>query len=209
MKELNNNITICGKLITEPIVSHEINGERFYEATVSIDRDSGTTDILPITISERLVQDYNFKVGFILNAEGQIRSYNKLIDGKSRLKLTVFIINILDSETIHSKNIVELNGYLCKNPTYRKTPLGREITDLLVAVNRSYNKSDYIPCIVWGRTAKAAANLKIGDAVHLQGRFQSRNYQKQVNDVIHIRTAYEVSANIITHIANQEQQNER
>lgn len=194
----NNKMIIRGKLLTNPQFSHELYGEKFYEAEVSILRESNTEDKLIITISERLIKDFDFGKGFVLNAKAQLRSYNKNINGKSKLILTVFITEILDEDKEKDINDVQLTGYICKQPIYRKTPLGREIADVLIAVNRNYHKSDYIPCIVWGRNAKFVSDLKIGDMVTVNGRFQSREYKKTVNDTVNILTAYELSVNKIT-----------
>ena len=196
----NNKVTICGKLITDPVLSHELYGEKFYEATLEVERQSGFSDKLNITISERLIQDYDFRKGFILNAKGQYRSYNKQVNGKSKLMLTIFVTEILDSTNYTNVNKVELTGYICKKPVYRKSPLGREIADILIAVNRNYNKSDYIPCITWGRNAKFAGNLTVGQKINLQGRIQSREYKKTVDDDVKTLTAFEVSVSKIEEI---------
>ena len=157
-------------------------------------RLSGAEDFLPITLSERLLIDEPIAAGSILCLDGQLRSYNKVVEGSGRLLITAFAQRILPEEDEENPNRVQLTGALCKAPSYRTTPFGREIADLMLAVNRSYGKSDYIPCITWGRTARYAANLKIGDKVQLVGRFQSRNYQKQLPDgTILNKVAYEVS----------------
>ncbi len=157
-------------------------------------RLSGAEDFLPITLSERLLIDEPIAAGSILCLDGQLRSYNKVVEGSGRLLITAFAQRLLPEEDEENPNRVQLTGALCKAPSYRTTPFGREIADLMLAVNRSYGKSDYIPCITWGRTARYAANLKIGDKVQLVGRFQSRNYQKQLPDgTILNKVAYEVS----------------
>ncbi|MBS5787254.1 MAG: single-stranded DNA-binding protein [Clostridioides difficile] len=191
----NNIVNLRGELDSELKFSHEIFGEKFYNIDIKIDRLSDSFDILPITISERLLQDIDIEKQNIVNVTGQLRSYNKSIDNKNRLILTVFVREIaLAEEDNKDPNSIFLDGYICKNPVYRQTPLGREITDLLVAINRPYNKSDYIPAIVWGRNAKFAKNLNVGDRIQLWGRVQSRGYEKKLDDgEILKKVAYEVS----------------
>jgi len=165
-----------------------------------VPRLSGAEDFLPITLSERLLMDSPITNGSHLCLEGQLRSYNKVIEGSGRLLITAFAQKLIDCETDdENPNRVQLTGALCKPPSYRTTPFGREIADLMLAVNRSYGKSDYIPCIAWGRTARFASGLNVGDRVQLQGRFQSRVYQKQLPDgTVQERTAYEVSVSRLT-----------
>lgn len=202
----NNKVFISGEIISEPEFSHEVYGEGFYEINVLVKRLSGQADILPATISERLIADKGLKVGETINAIGQFRSYNKLVDGKSKLMLTVFIREIYDSRIIKNPNCIALSGYICKEPIYRTTPFNREIADILIAVNRSYNKSDYIPCIAWGRNARFSKNLEIGEKICICGRIQSREYQKRISDEdIRILTAYEVSISKISTYENAEQ----
>ncbi|MBU5307082.1 single-stranded DNA-binding protein [Clostridioides mangenotii] len=191
----NNIVNLRGELDSELKFSHEIFGEKFYNIDIKIDRLSDSFDILPITISERLLQDIDIEKQNIVNVTGQLRSYNKSIDNKNRLILTVFVREItLAEEDNKDPNSIFLDGYICKNPVYRQTPLGREITDLLVAINRPYNKSDYIPTIVWGRNAKFAKNLNVGDRIQLWGRVQSRGYEKKLdNGEVLKKVAYEVS----------------
>ncbi len=194
LAEKNNKVYISGEIITEAEFSHEVYGEGFYEMNVLVKRLSGQADILPVTISDRIIADKNLKVGVTINAIGQFRSYNKLIDGKSKLMLTVFVRELLDYQPLKNPNSIILSGYICKPPVYRTTPFNREIADILIAVNRSYNKSDYIPCIAWGRNARFAKNLAIGEKIALSGRIQSREYQKRINEEdIRVLTAYEVS----------------
>lgn len=194
MTEKNNKVFISGEIVSEAEFSHEVYGEGFYEMNVLVKRLSGQGDVLPVTVSERLIQDKNLKVGVNINAIGQFRSYNKLVDGKSKLMLTVFVRELPQMITVKNPNNIVLTGYICKPPVYRTTPFNREIADILIAVNRSYNKSDYIPCIAWGRNARFAQNLAVGDKIAIAGRIQSREYQKRIseNDV-KIMTAYEVS----------------
>ena len=192
--EKNNKVFISGEIISEAEFSHEVYGEGFYEMYVLVKRLSGQGDVLPVTISERLIAGNDLKVGVNINAFGQFRSYNKLVDGKSKLMLTVFVRELLEEPNIKNPNSIVLSGYICKPPIYRTTPFNREIADVLVAVNRSYNKSDYIPCIAWGRNARFAKNLAVGEKIALSGRIQSREYQKRISDEeIKVMTAYEVS----------------
>ena len=194
LAEKNNKVFISGEILTDAEFSHEVYGEGFYEMNVLVKRLSGQGDILPVTISERLISDRDLKVGVTINAIGQFRSYNKLVDGKSKLMLTVFVRELLDEMPIKNPNSIVLTGYICKPPIYRTTPFNREIADLLIAVNRSYNKSDYIPCIAWGRNARFAKSLAVGDKIAVSGRIQSREYQKKItDDDIKTMTAYEVS----------------
>ena len=194
MEETGNYLHLSGHLTDTPEYGHEVFGEKFYYATLSVPRLSGAEDLLPITISERLMEGVELNVGSPLCFEGQLRSYNKVIEGAGRLLITGFAQRLLDPDTEENPNQVQLTGALCKPPSYRTTPFGREIADLMLAVNRAYGKSDYIPCITWGRTARFASHLKVGDKVTLLGRFQSRAYQKQLADgTVLNKTAYEVS----------------
>ena len=192
--EKNNRVYFMGEIVSEAKFSHEVYGEGFYEFFVKVMRLSGQADVLPVTISERLIQGNDFKIGSTICALGQFRSYNKLEGGRSRLMLTVFVREIVESAPSGNPNSIVLSGYICKPPVYRTTPFNREIADLLVAVNRAYNKSDYIPCIAWGRNARFVQNLKVGDRVALSGRIQSREYQKRLSETEAVTmTAYEVS----------------
>ncbi len=193
VNEKNNRVYVCGTVVSDATFSHEVFGEGFYELFIEINRLSGQADVLPVTVSERLMGD-GLKKGDELCALGQFRSYNKLENGKSRLMLTVFVREILDNRPGKNPNSIVLSGYICKPPVYRTTPFNREIADLLIAVNRSYNKSDYIPAIAWGRNARFVKNLTVGDKVALSGRIQSREYQKKQQDETFVTmTAYEVS----------------
>ena len=197
MNTTSNLVTLCGEVVQNPTNYHEIYGEKFYEVMLAVNRLSGMTDLLPVSVSERLLGD-NFVAGNKITIVGQFRSYNKTIGERSKLMLTVFVKDVLPfDESINANNLL-LDGYVCKTPVYRTTPFNREICDVLVAVNRQYNKSDYIPCIVWGRNARFAATLSVGDHVSIQGRVQSRNYQKKLDDdTVETRTAYEVSVSKI------------
>ena len=199
MEENGNYLRLNGILTDNPVYGHEVFGEKFYYATLSVPRLSGAEDLLPVTLSERLMEGTKLEIGAPLSIEGQLRSYNKVIDGQGRLLITGFAQRLLDPESDENPNQVQLTGALCKLRSYRTTPFGREIADLMLAVNRAYGKSDYIPCITWGRTARFASHLKVGDKVTLLGRFQSREYQKQLADGSVIsKTAYEVSVGRLT-----------
>lgn len=192
--EKNNKVYIYGEIVSEAVFSHEVYGEGFYEFFVKVMRLSGQADVLPVTISERLIRGNDLKVGNMLSAVGQFRSYNKLEGGRSRLMLSVFVRELVPAGEGKNPNGIVLSGYICKPPIYRTTPFNREIADLLLAVNRAYNKSDYIPCIAWGRNARFVQNLKVGDRVALSGRIQSREYTKRLSETDAVTmTAYEVS----------------
>ncbi len=193
----NNQVTIMGKVATEFSFSHEVFGEGFYMVEVEVKRLSNSEDRIPLMISERLIdvtQDYT---GEYIMVHGQFRSYNRHEEQKNRLVLSVFVreISFMEEEPDGTKtNSIWLDGYICKEPIYRKTPLGREIADLLLAVNRPYGKSDYIPCICWGRNARYASGFEVGEHVQLLGRIQSREYVKRISDIeTEKRVAYEVS----------------
>ncbi|MBO5103308.1 MAG: single-stranded DNA-binding protein [Clostridia bacterium] len=190
----NNRVYLYGRVASEPQFSHEVYGEGFYEINLEVNRLSEQYDIIPITISERLFKDIELKIGTMLALNGQFRSYNKFVDGKSKLMLTVFVREIVEPVEGQNTNIIELEGYVCKEPIYRTTPFKREICDLLLAVNRAYNKSDYLPCIAWGRNARFVSDMNVGEKLYLTGRIQSREYQKRI-DAEHseTRTAFEVS----------------
>ena len=193
----NNQVTIMGKVATEFSFSHEVFGEGFYMVEVEVKRLSNSEDRIPLMISERLIdvtQDYT---GEYIMVHGQFRSYNRHEEQKNRLVLSVFVreISFMEEEPDGTKtNSIWLDGYICKEPIYRTTPLGREIADLLLAVNRPYGKSDYIPCICWGRNARYASGFEVGEHVQLLGRIQSREYVKRISDTeTEKRVAYEVS----------------
>lgn len=193
----NNQLTIMGQVVTGFKFSHEVFGEGFYIMEVMVKRLSNTFDRIPLMISERLIDVTQGYVGEYIMATGQFRSYNRNEEQKNRLVLSIFVreISFIEEEPDDSKaNNILLDGYICKEPIYRKTPMGREIADLLLAVNRPYGKSDYIPCICWGRNARYISNFGIGEHVQISGRIQSREYKKKISDTeIEFRTAYEVS----------------
>ena len=193
----NNVVVISGKVATDLKYSHEIYGEGFYQFFLDVPRLSDSSDSISVTISERLIGVQGLPPGTYVGIEGQFRSYNSFGENGNKLLLTVFAreLNFFDDENqLRNSNKIYLNGFICKKPIYRSTPFGREITDLLVAVNRAYNKSDYIPCISWGRNARFCSSLNVGDNIKIWGRIQSRAYQKKMPDGSAIaRVAYEVS----------------
>ena len=197
----NNQVTIIGTVDSEFTYSHEVFGEGFYMLEVVVSRLSHMEDRIPLMVSERLVDVKESCMGKIVEVHGQFRSYNKHEEGRNRLILSVFVREfsfVGEEGTLTRPNSIYLDGYICKPPVYRMTPLGREIADLLMAVNRPYGKSDYLPCICWGRNARFAGKFEVGTHIHLWGRIQSRTYQKRLeDDVVEKRTAYEISVNKI------------
>ena len=217
----NNYLTLVGKVTGEKNFSHEIYGESFYVFNLEIPRLSGNSDIIPITVSERLIKEDTLQEGKKLLVKGQFRSYNSYENEKNRLILTVFAKDIMEVEDVEEDeeneivkkdiitNEVVLIGYICKKPIYRQTPFGREISDILLAVNRAYNKSDYIPCIAWGRNARFCQNLEVGSQVKIVGRVQSRMYEKKHEDgTVENRVAYEVSVGSLEVIKEKTDENE-
>ncbi len=215
---VTNFAQISGQICEEPKKSHQVEGEYFYEFKVEVERLSKVKDIIPVTISERAIVGQNLHVGDFVKATGEYRSYNKLQDERSRLILHLFAkdLSVLNAEQQQENlyvNEVKLVGYVCKEPTYRKTPFDREICDVLLAVNRpNFHKSDYVPCIMWGLNARFMASQSIGCKVELVGRIQSREYTKTLpNDEVEKKTAYEVSCQriaIISNVANMQPQNQ-
>ena len=199
----NNHITLVGKITDEKKFSHEIYGEKFYTFDLSVPRLSGNADIIPVTISERLFKEEDLIIDKKVKIMGQFRSYNSYENERNRLILTVFAKDIeflpnQEEEIVASKDLISneviLTGYICKTPIYRQTPFGREIADILLAVNRAYNKSDYIPCITWGRNARYCSKMEVGTEVKVIGRVQSRAYEKKHDDgTVEQKVAYEVS----------------
>lgn len=192
----NNEVFLTGTIDSELSYSHEVYGEGFYSFFIKISRLSNICDRINVTVSERLIKDMNLYEGNEVSVSGQFRSYNNYSQEGNKLILTVFArdITVSDGEEDKNPNQIYLNGFLCKNPVYRTTPFGREITDILLAVNRAYNKSDYIPCIAWGRNARFSSTLAVGDNIKIWGRIQSREYQKKISDTESItKTAYEIS----------------
>ncbi len=195
--EHNNKVVLSGKVDCPPSFSHEVFGEKFYTVILKVKRLSEVSDLLPLTVSERLTQN-PLRQGEEITVTGQFRSYNKTEGERSRLMLTVFAREITPLNSALNTNCIELTGYICKPPLFRTTPFMREICDCLLAVNRAYGKSDYIPCIAWGRNAHFMKNLEVGDLITLSGRVQSREYQKKSESEVTTRTAYEVSICKIT-----------
>lgn len=213
----NNYLVLIGNIVSDKTFSHEIYGESFYLFNLEVPRLSGNEDIIPITISERLIANFDLSIGRKVVVEGQFRSYNSYENERNRLVLTVFAKDIMEYKEEQKEedrkekvsNEVVLNGYICKKPIYRQTPFGREIADILLAVNRAYNKSDYIPCIAWGRNARFCENMEVGTEVKVVGRVQSRTYEKKFEDGrIEQRVAYEVSIGSLEVIDKNEENNE-
>ncbi|MBO5223323.1 MAG: single-stranded DNA-binding protein [Clostridia bacterium] len=200
-----NKVFIMGEVVSEPVFSHEMYGESFYEFNVSVKRLSGQNDTVPVTASERLFGKEKLKVGDKVAINGQFRSYNKLVDNKSKLMLTVFVKDFLPyDENAQNPNDAQLTGYVCKPPVYRTTPFNREICDVLLAINRSYKKSDYIPCIAWGRNARFSQDLEVGCQITVSGRIQSREYTKKIGEISETRVAYELSISKIVCVGKEE-----
>ena len=193
----NNRVTVIGTIVSDFTFSHAVFGEGFYLVDLSVNRLSEQADVIPLMVSERLMDVTRDYRGCTIEADGQFRSYNRHEGVKNRLVLSVFVreVQFLEDFTDYTKtNQIFLDGYICKEPIYRKTPLGREIADLLVAVNRPYGKSDYIPCIAWGRNARFASGFSVGTRIQIWGRVQSREYTKKLSETeCEKRTAYEVS----------------
>ena len=194
----NNQLTLCGVIENTPVLDNVVFGESFYRLDIRVPRLSGASDLLPVTVSERLMNS-QVTPGVRIAIHGQLRSYNKVMGGAGRLLLTAFAQRLMPPDDDENPNTIRLTGAIGKPPSFRTTPFGREIADLMLAVNRAFGKSDYIPCIAWGRTARYAASLSVGDKLEVQGRFQSREYQKQMPDGTVInRMAYEVSLSRLT-----------
>lgn len=205
----NNKVFLKGVVTTEPKYTHEVFGEAFYELDLKVPRLSDNFDYIPVTVSEKLLTGQDFELGKEVAIKGQYRSYNKIVNGKSKLFLTVFVRDIIEMDDSMNPNVVEVAGYVCKEPVFRVTPFGREICDVLLAVNRSYNKSDYIPCIAWGRNARYVRNIKVGQKLEVIGRVQSREYQKKISETeSETRVAYEVSMGKIHLVDEEAEKNE-
>ena len=201
-----NKIVLAGLVTEEPTFSHEVHGEKFYRFSLSSSRMSGTNDILPCTVSEILKKD--IEEGTEIKVLGEIRTRNVHENDKNHLEITVFVKEVLSYEK--DENNVELDGFICKEPTYRETPLGRQVSDLIIASNRERNfKSDYIPCIAWGRNAIRTSELNVGTRVKVLGRLQSREYNKRLGDETYeARTAYELSSSMVSVVEESEESNE-
>ena len=204
----NNQVTVMGEIVGDFTYSHEIFGEGFYMVDVQVQRLSESFDIIPVMVSERLLDVSMDYKGMLISVNGQFRSYNRHEERKNRLVLSVFAREIDFVEEIEESsgtNQIFLDGYICKEPVYRKTPLGREIADLLLAVNRPYGKSDYIPCICWGRNARYASNFRVGERCAIWGRIQSREYMKKLDEeTIERRVAFEVSVSKLELLSEEE-----
>ena len=206
----NNQVSVAGEIVSECVFSHEVLGEGFYSLYIQVGRLSESYDVIPLMVSERLMDVKKDYRGKYIEVLGQFRSYNRHESSRNRLVLSVFAreISLCEEEQNCIKpNHIYLDGYICKNPVYRKTPLGREIADLLVAVNRPYGKSDYIPCICWGRNARYAEKFQVGEHIQLWGRIQSREYQKKISErEVEKRVAYEVSVSKLERIVEEEKE---
>lgn len=193
----NNQVSMMGEIVSGFQFSHEVFGEGFYMVELAVNRLSNYADYIPLMVSERLINTEEDYTGQYIHVVGQFRSYNRHEEKKNRLVLSVFVreLEFLDEIDENEKtNQIFLDGYICKEPIYRKTPLGREIADVLLAVNRSYGKSDYIPCICWGRNARFASGFEVGSHIQILGRIQSREYVKRISEEeTEHRIAYEVS----------------
>lgn len=198
----NNKVFLNGVVVENPVFSHETYGEGFYEVKLSVPRLSEHNDILPVTVSEKFLK--SFSVGQEVALKGQFRSFNKLMGAKSKLVLNVFAREIIEKNDSMNPNIIEITGFLCKPPIFRTTPFNREICDILVAVNRAYNKSDYLPCIAWGRNARYIKDAPVGKKLEIVGRIQSREYQKRLDSgEIVTKTAYEISVGRINIVEDE------
>ena len=204
----NNQVTIAGEVVSEFRICHEVYGEHFYIVNIAVCRLSNSYDVIPVMVSERLIDVTSDYRGCVLQVSGQFRSYNRHEENRNRLVLSVFareaVLASQEDEDEQNPNHIFLDGYVCKHPVYRKTPLGREIADVLLAVNRPYGKSDYIPCICWGRNARFADKFEVGSHIQIWGRIQSREYQKKIaEDQYEKRVAYEVSVSKLEYIAEE------
>ncbi|MBQ8662755.1 MAG: single-stranded DNA-binding protein [Eubacterium sp.] len=203
----NNQVFMMGEVVSDFQFSHEVFGEGFYMVEIAVNRLSNYADYIPLMVSERLVDTTQDYTGELVRVVGQFRSYNRHDEKKNRLVLSVFVREWEFCEELEEgekTNQIFLDGYVCKEPVYRKTPLGREIADVLLAVNRSYGKSDYIPCICWGRNARFASGFEVGNHVQILGRIQSREYVKRVNEEeTERRIAYEVSVSKIDFLEDE------
>ena len=204
----NNQVTIAGEVVSEFTFSHEVYGEHFYIVNIAVCRLSNSYDVIPVMVSERLIDVTSDYRGCVLQVSGQFRSYNRHEENRNRLVLSVFareaVLASQEDEDEQNPNHIFLDGYVCKHPVYRKTPLGREIADGVLAVNRPYGKSDYIPCICWGRNARFADKFEVGSHIQIWGRIQSREYQKKIaEDQYEKRVAYEVSVSKLEYIAEE------
>ena len=209
----NNRVSIIGEIVSDFRFSHEVFGEGFYIIDVSVNRLSDMTDIIPLMVSERLVDVKQSYIGQLVEATGQFRSYNKHDGIRNKLVLSIFVRDwqlIEENQESGKTNQIFLDGFICKSPIYRKTPLGREISDLLIAVNRPYGKSDYIPCIAWGRNARFASSFEVGKRIQVWGSVQRRDYVKKINETdTEEHTAYEVSVSKLEYVNDEEREEDK
>ncbi|MBE5881795.1 MAG: single-stranded DNA-binding protein [Lachnospiraceae bacterium] len=205
----NNQVVVIGEIVGDFVYSHEIFGEGFYMVDLLVPRLSDSSDLIPLMVSERLMDVEKDYRGTTIMVSGQFRSYNRHEEHKNRLILSVFVREVEFLEEMAEKektNYIFLDGYICKEPIYRKTPLGREIADILLAVNRPYGKSDYIPCISWGRNARYSSSFQVGERCRIWGRIQSREYMKKLSDdEAEKRIAYEVSVSKLELVDEEEE----
>jgi len=206
----NNKVYLLGEILTELTFSHEMYGEKFYQCDLGVSRLSDSIDTIPLLVSDRLLMGVEMAVGSKIEVNGQFRSHNVARENeKSKLVLTVFvrdIKNVTEESEENNPNQIYVEGFVCKKPNYRKTPFGREISDLLIAVNRLYNKSDYLPCIAWGRNARYCETMEVGERIRVWGRVQSREYEKKFEDgTVEKRVAYEVSVAKLEKIKDEEE----
>lgn len=202
-----NSAVLIGVVLSPPVISHKSYGETFYSFSIGVDRKSGYRDVIQIIVSERLIWNLEFEPGDFVEILGQIRTYNEEQDGRNKLNVVVFAREFKrcdEDAKIEHENKINLEGFICKKPIGRISPLGREICDIMLAVNRMYNKSDYIPCIAWGRNAGYASSLSVGTKIAVTGRIQSREYRKrdQENNIT-LKTAYEVSILKLESLTNE------
>ena len=195
---MENRVYLYGLVVTNPTPCDDYYGSDYCNLQISVRRLSSIVDTIPLTIHRDLVEKHQINLGTSMAVIGEFRSYNKIENNRSRLMLSVFVHEITDDVDSNNPNIIELSGYVCKAPVYRTTPFNREIADLLIACNRNGNKSDYLPAIAWGRNARFARNIMVGEQIFISGRIQSREYQKRLDDgTVQTRTAYEISINQI------------
>ena len=192
---MNNKVYLQGVVENMPTLNHLVKDEEFYGFNLRVARLSGQNDIIPIIISKNLIDAHVIRVGDCLAVKGQFRSFNKMENEKRKLVLSVFVKEICEWDDSANPNVIELNGFVCKPVVYRTTPFSREICDVLLAVNRKFNKSDYIPCIAWGNNAHAVSKMSVPANLKIIGRIQSREYNKVVENSLEpiVKTAYEVS----------------
>ena len=193
MEHTINQITVRGSLQQLPVFSHENHGKKFYRFTQDVPRLSGTVDSLPVVAVEQTLNEIDLSGGEMLTITGQIRSHNVRSDGIRHLLIFIFA-NSISAEGGDPINEVVLTGPICKEPIFRRTPLGREICDVMLAVPRAFKRADYLPCILWGRTAQDISACHVRDTISIQGRMQSRAYTKLTEDGPQERIAYEISA---------------